>query len=159
MYALLLPLVQSLSCVRLFVTPWITACQSSLSFTISHHLLKLMSISQWCHPTISSSVSPFSSCLQCFLASGSFPMTLFFASGGQSIGALASASVLPKSLIFHFCFFHIQMKWLLNLSAKSFFEYLNSFSCHKEFSHWIFCLKKKSLFFFKPLKNILRFCY
>ena len=42
---------------------------------------------QWCHPTISSSVGPFSSCLQCFPASGFFPMSRFFASGSQSIGA------------------------------------------------------------------------
>ena len=49
--------------------------------------------SQWCHPTISSSVIPFF-CLQSFPASGSFPMSQFFASGGQSIGASASASVL-----------------------------------------------------------------
>ena len=52
----------------------------------------------WCHPTISSSVVPFSSCLQSFLASESFPMSLFFASGGQSIGASASASVLPVNI-------------------------------------------------------------
>ena len=51
--------------------------------------------SRWCHPTISSSVVPFSSCLQSFLASGSFPMSQSFASGGQSIGASASASVKP----------------------------------------------------------------
>ena len=50
------------------------------------------------HPTISSSVIPFSSCLQSFPASGSFPMSQFFASGGQSIGALASASVLPMNI-------------------------------------------------------------
>ena len=50
---------------------------------------------QWCHPTISSSVIPFSSCLQYFWASGSFPLNQFFASGGQSIGASVSASVLP----------------------------------------------------------------
>ena len=49
---------------------------------------------QWCHTTISSSVSPFS-CLHSFPASGSFPMSQFFTSGGQSIRALASASVLP----------------------------------------------------------------
>ena len=54
--------------------------------------------SQWCHPTISSSVIPFSSCLQSFPASGSFPMSQFFASGGQSIGAWASASVLPMNI-------------------------------------------------------------
>ena len=53
--------------------------------------------SQWCHPTISSSVVPFSSCLQSFPASGSFPMSQFFTSGGQSIGASALASVLPMS--------------------------------------------------------------
>ena len=53
-------------------------------------------LSRWCHPTISSSVIPFSSCLQSFPASGCFPMSHFFASGGQSIRASASASVLPK---------------------------------------------------------------
>ena len=53
---------------------------------------------QWCHPAISSSVVPFSSCLQSFPVSGSFPMSQFFASGGQSIGASASASVLPMNI-------------------------------------------------------------
>ena len=53
---------------------------------------------QWCHPTISSSVIPFSSCLQSFLASGSFPMSLFVTSGGQSIGVSASTSVLPMNV-------------------------------------------------------------
>ena len=53
---------------------------------------------QWCHPTISSSVIPFSSCLQSFPASRSFPMSQFFASGGQSIRASASASVLPVNI-------------------------------------------------------------
>ena len=55
-------------------------------------------LSQWCHPTISSSVAPFSSCLQPFPVSGSFPVSQFFASGGQSIGVSASASVLPKNI-------------------------------------------------------------
>ena len=55
-------------------------------------------LSRWCHPTISSSVVPFSSCLQSFPASGSFLMSQFFASGGQSIGASASASVLPMNI-------------------------------------------------------------
>ena len=54
--------------------------------------------SQWCHPTISSSVVPFSSCLQSFPASGSFSMNQFFAWGGQSIGVSASASVLPMNI-------------------------------------------------------------
>ena len=55
-------------------------------------------LSQWCHPTISSSVVPFSSCLQSFPASGSFQMSQFFTSGGQSIGASASASVLLMNI-------------------------------------------------------------
>ena len=54
--------------------------------------------SQWCHPIISSSVIPFSSCLQSSPASGSFPMSQFFTSDGQSIGASASASVLPMNI-------------------------------------------------------------
>ena len=55
-------------------------------------------LSRWCHPTISSSVIPFSSHLQSFPASGSFQMSQFFASGGQSIGLSASASVLPMNI-------------------------------------------------------------
>ena len=55
-------------------------------------------LSQWCHPTISSSLVPFSSCLQSFPASGSFPMSGLFTSGSQSIGASASASVLPMNI-------------------------------------------------------------
>ena len=54
--------------------------------------------SQWCHQIISSSVIPFSSCLRSFPASGSFPMSHFFVSGGQSIGASVSASVLPMNI-------------------------------------------------------------
>ena len=55
-------------------------------------------LSQWCHPTISSSVVPFSSCFQSFPASGSLPMIWLFVSGGQSIGTSASASVLPMNI-------------------------------------------------------------
>ena len=55
-------------------------------------------LSQWCHPTISSSVTPFSSCLQSFPASGSFQMSQLFTSGGQSIGVSASTSVLSMNI-------------------------------------------------------------
>ena len=55
-------------------------------------------LSWWCHPTISSSVAPFSSCYQYFLAKGYFPVSWFFVSGGQSIGASTSASVLPMNI-------------------------------------------------------------
>ena len=54
--------------------------------------------SRWCHPTISSSMIPFSSCLQSFPVSGSFPKSQFFASGSQRIGVSASASVLPMNI-------------------------------------------------------------
>ena len=60
--------------------------------------LNLCPSSQWCHPTISSSVILFSSCLQTFPALGTFPMSQFFASGGQTIRASASASVLPLNI-------------------------------------------------------------
>ena len=55
-------------------------------------------LSWWCHPTISSSIVPFSYGFQSFPASGSFPMNQFFASGGQSTGVSASASVLPMNI-------------------------------------------------------------
>ena len=73
------------------------AC-SMLGFPVLHYLSGICSnscpLSQWCHPTISSSVAPFSSCPPSSPASESFPMSRLFTSGGQSIGASASASVL-----------------------------------------------------------------
>ena len=71
---------------------------ASLTIINSQSLLKLMSSSQWCHPTISSSIIPFSSHRQSFSVSGSFPMSPLYTSGGQSIGASASASVLPMNI-------------------------------------------------------------
>ena len=90
--------VQSLSRVQLFATPWAAAPQASLSITNSQSLLKLQSIQPVMPSTISSSVIPFSSCLQSFPATGAFPVSQFFASGGQSIGASALAPVLPKNI-------------------------------------------------------------
>ena len=58
-----------------------------------HSFLNIHPLNQWCHPTISSSVTSFSSCLQSFSVSGSFPMSWLFTSSGQSIGASASESV------------------------------------------------------------------
>ena len=74
---------------------------STPGFPILHYLWVCSNscpLSQWCHPIISSSVVPFSSCPQSFPASGSFPMSQFSASGGQSIGVSASASVLPMNI-------------------------------------------------------------
>ena len=89
--------VQSLSCVQLFATPWTAACQASLSPTPGVYS-NSCPLSQWCHPIISSSVITFSSFLQSFPASGSFPMSQFFTSGGQSIGVSASISVFPMNI-------------------------------------------------------------
>ena len=83
--------VQLLSRVRLFATLWTAAHQASLSFTNSQSSSKSRPSSWWCHPIISSSVVPFSSCLQSFPTSGSFPLSQFFTSAGQGIGASASA--------------------------------------------------------------------
>ena len=87
--------VQLLSRVRLFATPWIAACQASLSITNSGVHPNPCPLSWWCHPTILSFVVPFSSYPQSFPASGSFQMSQFFISGSQSIGVSASSSVLP----------------------------------------------------------------
>ena len=92
--------VQSLSHVQLFVTPWTTSHQASLSITNSRSPPKRMSIESVMpsnHPTISSSVVPFSSGPQSLPASGSFPMSQLFASGSQIIGVSASTSVLPMN--------------------------------------------------------------
>ena len=72
-------------------------------------------LSQWCHPTISSSVSPFFFCLQSFPASGSFQMSHLFASDGQSIGVSASKSVLPNE---HSGLISFRMDWLDLLAVQ-----------------------------------------
>ena len=93
---LLFSSLQSLSCVWLFATPWTAAHQASLSITNSRSLIKLMSTELVMHPTISSSVIPFSSHLQSFPASGSFQM--FFTSGGQRFEVSSSTPVLPMNI-------------------------------------------------------------
>ena len=78
--------------------PWTAACQASLSIPTPRAYSNSCLLSWWCHPTISSSVVPFSSHLQSFPAWGSFPVSQFFTSRGQSIGVSASASVLPMNI-------------------------------------------------------------
>ena len=87
-----------LSHVWLFVTPWTAARQTSLSFTISWSLLRLMFIELMMDPTISSSVAPFSSCPQSVPGSGSFLVSWLFKSCGQSIGVSAWVLVLPINI-------------------------------------------------------------
>ena len=84
--------------------------QASLSLTISWSLLKLW----WCYPTISSSVLPFSSCLLSFPASGSFPISQFFSSGGQIIGVSTSVSAFQMNI--HLISFRID--WLDFLAVQ-----------------------------------------
>ena len=79
------------------MTPWTSACQASLSITNSRGLLKLMS-TESVMPSSHLIFIPFSFCLQSFPASGSFQTSQFFASGGQSTGVSASASVLPMNI-------------------------------------------------------------
>ena len=81
-------------------------------------------LSQWCHPTISSSVVPFSSCLQSFPATGCFQMSQLFASGGQSIGDSASMSGLPMNIQDWFPlgwtgWISLQSKGLLRVSSNT----------------------------------------
>ena len=90
--------VQSLSCVQLFETPWTAAHKASLFFTISQSLLKHMFIElvMSCNHLIL--CHPFLLCLPSFPALGSFPVNQLFTSDGQSIGASASASILPMTI-------------------------------------------------------------
>ena len=88
--------VQSLSHVQLFAIPWLQHARLPCPPPTPGACSNSRPSSRWCHPTISSSVVPFSSRLQSFPASGSFAKSQFFTSGGQSIGA--SASILPMNI-------------------------------------------------------------
>ena len=94
--------VQLLRHVQLFATPQTAAHQAPLSSTISQCLLNSCPLSQWSYLTISASATPFSFRPQAFLASGSFPVSWLFVSGGQSIGASASEPVLPMNIQAYF---------------------------------------------------------
>ena len=85
-------------------------------------------LSQWCHQAIPSSVAPFSSCPQSFPASGSFPMSWLFISGGQSIGASASASVLPMNIQ---GWFPLGLTGLISLLPKGFSRVFSSSTVQK----------------------------
>ena len=117
--------------------PWTTAHQASLSITNSRSLLNSYPSSQWYHPTISSSVVPFSSRLQSFPASGSFQ---FFTSVGLSVGASASASVLPINIQDRFPlglagFISLQSKRLQSINS-SVLNFLYSPTLTSIHDHW-----------------------
>ena len=88
--------VQLLSCVRLFATHELQHARPPYPSPTPRVRPNPCPLYWWCHPTISSSVVPFSSCPQSFPASGSFQMSQLFASGGQSIGVSFSTSVFPN---------------------------------------------------------------
>ena len=91
---------------------------SMSGFPVLHHLPEFAQTHVhwvWCHPTISSSVAPFSSCLQSFPASESFPMSWLFASGGQRIGVSASASVLQMNIQ---DWFPLSLTGMISLQSK-----------------------------------------
>ena len=114
--------VQSLSHVQLFGTPWITAHRPPCPSPTSTVYSKPCPLSQWCHPTISSSSSP-SPALNLSQHQGLFQISQLFASGGQSIGASASASVLPVNIQDRFplgltCLISLQSKGLSRVFSR-----------------------------------------
>ena len=128
---------QLLNHVLLFLTPWIAACQASLSFTISRSLLKLMSIESvilsshliLCHLLLLPSIFP---------ASRSFPMSQLFSSGDQSIGASASASVLPVNFQGWF-----PLGWTLGLISSLFEGLPRVFSSTTVRKHQLFSAQQE----------------
>ena len=129
-------MVQSLSCVWLFTTPWTAAYRTRLSLNVSQSLLKFMSIESWtwwCHPTISSSVSPFSFCLPSFPASWSFPVSQFFASSMEVFGASALAWVLPVNI---HGWFLLGLTGMISLQSKGLSRVFSSKGLLQEGEHF-----------------------
>ena len=121
--------VHLLSHVQLFVNPWTS---SMLGFPVLHCSPRVCSdsypLSWWCHPTISSSVAPFSSCPQSFPASRFLRMSWLFALGGESIAASASASVLPLNIQ---NWFPLGLTGLISLLSKGLLRVFSSTTVQK----------------------------
>ena len=133
--------IQSLSHVQLFATPWTAAHQTSLSFTIYQSLLQFMLIELMMpsnHPT----VTPFFSCYQSFPASGSFPVSKLSLSGGQSIGTSASASVLAMNI--QDWWFPLGLTGLISFLTKGLSRVISSTKLTKQWL--IYMLTSLSLF-------------
>ena len=124
--------VQLLSCFQLFVSSWTAACQASLSITSSRACSNSCLSNQWCHPTISSSVAPFSSCPHSFTASGSSPVSQLFTSGGESNGPSASASLLPMNI---HSWFPLGWNGWISLQSKRLSRVFSNITVQK---HWSF---------------------
>ena len=132
------------------VTPWTAACQVLCSLLSHGSCSHSRPSSQWCHPTIFSSVVPFSSCLPFFPLSGSFPMNWLFASGGQSIGASASAlaSVLPMNSQ---AWFPAGLTSLISLQPKG----LSRVFCSTTFQKHQFFSTQPSLWSYSHIHHII----
>ena len=105
---------------------------SAPGFFVHHYLPEFAQIhvhwNQWCHPTISFTVTPFSSCLQSFPISGSFPMSRLFASGCQSIETSASASVFPVNIQ---DWFPLGLTGLISLQSRGLWRVFSSITVWK----------------------------
>ena len=139
----------SLSRVQLFVTAWTATCQASLSFTISWSLLKLMSIESVMSSNHLILFIPLSYCLQSFPASGSFPVSQLFASGGQSTGASASVSVLPMNIQ---DWFPLTLTGLVTLQSKGLSRVFSNTTVqkHQFFWRWAFFMVLHTWLLEKP---------
>ena len=121
-------IVQSLSHVWLFATPWTAAHQAAPS-SLSPGLCSNSSpLSQWCYLTILSSATPFSLCLWSFTLSGSFPVSQLFPSGGWSIGASASPSILPMNIQ---GWFPLGLTGLISLQSKGLSRIFSNITAQK----------------------------
>ena len=123
--------------------------------------------SQWCHPTVSFSVFPFSSCTQSFPGSRSFPMNLLFDSSGQSIGASTSASALPMNIQ---SWFPLELTGLISLQFKRLSSLLQHHNLKAsvlrclaffmvQFSHLYVTTGKPQLWLYRPLLAKWYFCF
>ena len=160
--------VQLSNCVQLFATPWTTGHQASLSITKSWSLLRLLSIELvmpsnhliLCHPLF---LPP-----SIFPASGSFPMSQFFTSGGQNIGVSASASVFPMNIQ---DWFPVGLTGLISLHSKGLSNILSSTTVRKHqffgsqpslwsSSHFLtWLLEEQLLCLYRPLSAEWRLCF
>ena len=107
--------VQSPSCVQLFVTPWLQHARPPCPSQSPKVFPSSCPLHRWCHPAISSSDALFSLCPQSFPASGTFPMSQLFVSEDQNTGTSASASVLPMRIQ---CRFPLRLTSLISLLSK-----------------------------------------
>ena len=125
-----------------------------LGFPVLHYLLEFPQsnscpLSRWCHPTISSSLAPLSSCPQSFPELGSFPMSWLFTSRGRSIGASSSAAVLPMNIQ---GWFPLGLNGLISLPRKSSKELTRVLSRHHSWKASVQC----SAFFVIIIRIILK---